>query len=346
MTSSTRATSSLHRSLCCATTSSAPASAVRSVRIRPSSSSTTRAYSSAGSKRFSPAYPRWPKRAATSPASPPSCATRSPTLHSRTTSFRRAASIPSASPSPLLYPAPNVNGARSRNNNFRANQPIRTTTNVGVARLDHAFSTNDRVYGRFLANDTDTINSFVFPTPGVDNFDSRNDNSFYSWSATWQHTFSPTTTVEARYSYDRRKANAQSGGTDLGLAEQFGIQGTNDRVSSRKSTFLASRASAPVITNGCRCRSAATTTVHPSPLSKAPTRSSTAPSFDDPRIPIVGPAPAAACSVSTRPQPAMLSHRCSPDGPSAARERKHFSLLREPTRSEPSSKPIGRSHRS
>jgi hypothetical protein len=128
-----------------------------------------------------------------------------------------------------LYPAPNVDGARSRNNNFRANQPIRTTTNVGVARLDHSFSTNDRIYGRFLANDTDTINSPVFPTGGVDNFHSTNDSSFYSWSATWQHTFSPTTTAEARYSYDRRKANAQSGGVDLGLAEQLGIQGTNPR---------------------------------------------------------------------------------------------------------------------
>ncbi len=49
-----------------------------------------------------------------------------------------------------LYPAPNVSGARSRNNNFRANQPINTTTNVAVARLDHSFSTNDRIYGRFL----------------------------------------------------------------------------------------------------------------------------------------------------------------------------------------------------
>ena len=41
--------------------------------------------------------------------------------------------------------------------------------------------------------------------------------------------FSALTTLEARYSYDRRKANAQSGGTDLGLAQQLGIQGTNDR---------------------------------------------------------------------------------------------------------------------
>jgi hypothetical protein len=128
-----------------------------------------------------------------------------------------------------LYPAPNVAGARSRNNNYRANQPIQTTTNVGVARIDHAFSNNDRLYGRFLANDSDTINSPVFPTPGVDTYHSTSDNSFYSWSATWQHTFSPVTTIESRYSYDRRKAIAQSGGTDLGLAKQLGILGTNER---------------------------------------------------------------------------------------------------------------------
>jgi hypothetical protein len=35
--------------------------------------------------------------------------------------------------------------------------------------------------------------------------------------------------LESRYSYDKRKANAQSGGTDLGLAQELGIQGTNDR---------------------------------------------------------------------------------------------------------------------
>lgn len=128
-----------------------------------------------------------------------------------------------------LYPAPNVPGAAARSNNFRANQPISTTTNVGVARIDHTFSLNDRVYGRFLANDTDTLNAPVYPVAGVDPFNSRNDNSFYSWSATWQHTFSPLTTLEARYSYDRRKANAQSGGTDLGLAEELGIKGTNER---------------------------------------------------------------------------------------------------------------------
>lgn len=128
-----------------------------------------------------------------------------------------------------LYPAPNVDGARSRNNNFRANQPITTDTNLGVARLDHNFSMNDRVYGRLLANDSDTFNAPVYAVAGVDPYHSTSDNSFYSWSATWQHTISPLTTMETRYSYDRRKANAISGGTDLGLAEKFGIQGTNPR---------------------------------------------------------------------------------------------------------------------
>lgn len=128
-----------------------------------------------------------------------------------------------------LYPAPNVEGARSRTNNFRANQPIRTTTHVGVLRLDHNFSEHDRIYGRLLVNETDTVNSPVFPVPGTDPWNSTNDNSYYSWAVTWQHSFSPMTTLEARYSWDRRKANALSGGSDLGLAAQLGIKGTNDR---------------------------------------------------------------------------------------------------------------------
>jgi hypothetical protein len=128
-----------------------------------------------------------------------------------------------------LYPAPNVDGARSRTNNFRANQPLRTTTHVAVARLDHNFSQNDRIYGRFLVNETDSFNAPVFPVPGTDNYHTASDNSFYSWSATWQHSFSPLTTLESRYSWDRRKANALSGGSDLGLAAKYGIKGTNDR---------------------------------------------------------------------------------------------------------------------
>jgi hypothetical protein len=128
-----------------------------------------------------------------------------------------------------LYPAPNIDGARSRNNNFLANQPINTATDVAVARLDHTFSPNDRIYGRLLVNESDTVNAPIYPFPGVDPFHTTSDTSFYSWSATWQHTFSPLTTLETRYSWDRRKFKAISGGTDQGLAERFGIKGANAR---------------------------------------------------------------------------------------------------------------------
>lgn len=64
---------------------------------------------------------------------------------------------------------------------------------------------------------------------GVDPYNSTSTGSYYSWTATWQHSFSPSTILETRYSYDRRKNINQSGGSDLGLAGQLGILGTNDR---------------------------------------------------------------------------------------------------------------------
>ena len=128
-----------------------------------------------------------------------------------------------------LYPDPNVPGARSRNNNFLANQPITNPTNTGVLRLDHGFSETDRVYGRFLANASNTVNAPVYPTAGVDPYHSSTEGSYYSLATTWQHTFSPLTTLETRYTYERRAYRALQGGADQGLAEKFGIKGTNER---------------------------------------------------------------------------------------------------------------------
>jgi hypothetical protein len=128
-----------------------------------------------------------------------------------------------------LYPAPNVDGARSRNNNFRANQSITNPTNVYVTRIDHTFSDRDRVYGRLLASTGNTVNAPVYQVAGVDPYNSSTNNSYYSATATWQHSFSPTTILESRYSYDRRKFINESGGSDLGLAQRFGITGTNER---------------------------------------------------------------------------------------------------------------------
>ena len=128
-----------------------------------------------------------------------------------------------------LYPAPNVAGARSRTNNFRANQPTTNPTNVTVTRIDHTFSDRDRIYGRLLTNTSSTVNAPVYSTAGVDPYNSYSEGSYYSWTATWQHSLSPTTILESRYSYDRRKNISESGGADLGLAQRLGILGTNPR---------------------------------------------------------------------------------------------------------------------
>lgn len=128
-----------------------------------------------------------------------------------------------------LYPAPNVDSARSRTNNFRANQFVSNPSNSFVTRIDHTFSDRDRIYGRLLTNTSTTDNAPVYSTVGVDPYNSSSRGSYYSASATWQHNLSPTTILETRYSYDRRTFINQTGSTDLGLAKQFGIAGTNER---------------------------------------------------------------------------------------------------------------------
>jgi hypothetical protein len=128
-----------------------------------------------------------------------------------------------------LYPEPNVPGAASRSNNYRVNQLINNPGNVYVARLDHSFSAATRAYGRFLASNGFNDNAPIFPTPGVDILHFRNVNSFYNWSVTGLHNLSPTTILEGRFTWDRRKFLALSGGRDLGLAQKIGLKGVNER---------------------------------------------------------------------------------------------------------------------
>ncbi len=126
-----------------------------------------------------------------------------------------------------LYPAANVPGAANRANNFRANQSINNPTNVYVARLDHTFSASDKIYGRLLHNNNFSDNAPYYPTKGTAPEEFRNENSYYSWTVTWYHNFTPTTILETRFSWDRRKFLALSGGRNSGLGGQLGLKGTN-----------------------------------------------------------------------------------------------------------------------
>ncbi len=127
-----------------------------------------------------------------------------------------------------LLPAPNVPGAPSRTNNYRFNQPVQNPTNTFVTRIDHNFTTNHRVYGRYLTNSWNYTDSGpIFPTPGVDSSHQRSDNGYHNWSATYLHNFTPTMLGELRYQSDWRKFHNYGGGLGLGLAEKIGLRGTN-----------------------------------------------------------------------------------------------------------------------
>lgn len=127
-----------------------------------------------------------------------------------------------------FYPAPNVPGAPSRNNNYRFNQSVRTPSNVFVTRIDHNFHQNHRIYGRLLSNVRSfTENGPIFPTPGVDSNHQRSDSGYFNWSVTYLHNFTPTLLGEVRYQADWRKFHNYHGGLGLGYAERIGLRGTN-----------------------------------------------------------------------------------------------------------------------
>ncbi len=135
-----------------------------------------------------------------------------------------------------LYPAPNVDGAASRNNNFRSNQPVTNPGNTMVGRIDYSITPKTRIYGRALLSWGFTEESPVYPTPGTDDFHFKNDNSYYNWSATGLHNLTPTTILEVRYTRDRRKFHAISGHfIEPGAAAATGIQGTDTRFFPRVS---------------------------------------------------------------------------------------------------------------
>ncbi len=128
-----------------------------------------------------------------------------------------------------LYPDPNVPNARRRRRNYLVNQGLNDDNSYWITRVDHVFGQNDRMFGRFVAREDFRINDGIFPTPGVDNFDFIRDGSYFNPSVTWFHNFTPTTIMETRFTWARRKFINRSGGADQGWPAQLGLLGTSDR---------------------------------------------------------------------------------------------------------------------
>ena len=210
MTSSTRAAFSHPRSRCCAITSSAPAWAVRFAKDK--------------SFFFANYEGLWNRRQEATLASVPTAGGDAGRFFRP--QYRRAGpgdenSIPgqhhSGEPTGSCWGEHRITVSLPRmsrapaaaTTTFVRTEPINTTTNVGVARLDHDIfderSDLRAIFGKRLGRHSTRP---IYPVPGVDRYHLTTDNSFYSWSATWQHSFSPLATLEARYSWDRRKSSS------------------------------------------------------------------------------------------------------------------------------------------
>jgi hypothetical protein len=126
-----------------------------------------------------------------------------------------------------FYPVPNVAGASLGSVNFVANDPANTVINNYVARIDHVFSDNNRIFGRFLGQPDTTTTASIFPVPGTDSYGYLVHDYYYNGSGTWDHNFSPNLFNEFRLTFSRRQTLSISAGANTSLSGEIGLKGAN-----------------------------------------------------------------------------------------------------------------------
>lgn len=125
------------------------------------------------------------------------------------------------------YPAPNVPGRPSGSANFLRNQPVRLPNDSLVTRVDHIFTENSRVYGRFLYQKNQTQNLAVFPVEAADPFYQLFTDTYYNASGTWFQNLSPALVNEFRYTLTWRISPNRAGGYQSKEARDLAIPGVN-----------------------------------------------------------------------------------------------------------------------
>jgi hypothetical protein len=126
-----------------------------------------------------------------------------------------------------FYPTPNVSGASLGSVNFVTNDPADTVINNYVARIDHVFNDNNRIFGRFLGQPDTTTTASIFPVPGTDSYGYLVHDYYYNGSGTWDHNFSPSLINELRLTFSRRQTLSISAGANTNLSEDIGLKGAN-----------------------------------------------------------------------------------------------------------------------
>lgn len=122
-----------------------------------------------------------------------------------------------------LYPAPNVPGAASGNRNFNQNAVNKTVGDSYIVKIDHALSTKDRIFGRYLKFRSPVQAGRVYPNPAADTAGDVLSDQFHV-TANWTRTLSPTVFNELRYNYNRR-TNEDPSLFPSSIAGDIGLRG-------------------------------------------------------------------------------------------------------------------------
>ncbi len=126
-----------------------------------------------------------------------------------------------------FYPAPNIAGATSTGTNFIANDSATTSVNNYVARIDHIFNDNNRLFVRFLGQPDTTATGPVFAVAAADPYAYSIHDYYYNGNATWTRNFSPTLINELSLTLSRRQTLSISAGANTNIDQQIGLTGAN-----------------------------------------------------------------------------------------------------------------------
>jgi hypothetical protein len=124
-----------------------------------------------------------------------------------------------------FFPAPNIGGRPSRNQNYIANARNTNPNNTLSVRLDHTLNDRHRLFGRYvhsLSNNTE--GEGIWPNQ-VHDLARNVENAYYNWSVTGISNVRPTLIAEYRYTGNWRKFHPTMPSQGKGLAAQIGFKG-------------------------------------------------------------------------------------------------------------------------
>ncbi len=126
-----------------------------------------------------------------------------------------------------FYPAPNIAGRPSQSNNFTSPATHSIPSNNYVTRIDHSVRAADRIFGRFIQNNSLETDLPVYTIAAADSDAQTLRQAYWNVTASWIHNVNATALNEVRYTYDRRTYINNAGGVGSGLNGKLGIPGVD-----------------------------------------------------------------------------------------------------------------------